>query len=83
MLEETEVTMQECLFASVFNEWDLESLDSVSKLGNNVIEETQLSLGLRVETVSLQEAQLCQALFEEQVVEKGTSFSHHSFRVVR
>ena len=47
-----------------------------------MIEETQLSLGVRVESVSLQEAQVCQALFEEEVVEKGTSFSHHSFRVV-
>ena len=47
-----------------------------------MIEETQLSLGVRVESVALQKAQVCQALFEEQVVEKGTSFSHHSFRVV-
>lgn len=37
---------------------------------------------MRVECVSLQEAQVGQALFEEQIVKKGTGLSHHSFRVV-
>ena len=74
--------MEESLLAPVLDKRHLECLDSVSELVDDIVEETQLSLSVRAEGVSLQEAQVLETLLEKEVVEEGASLSHHSFRIV-